>query len=209
MPPYRPFRLQTHINEHLNRNPTHVIGYYCWDDMELEDEWRRSDTPHWLPAGQTELPAERHLNLYRPPNRLGLPSPEIAIMAALQVLRSAGYTFTLNGSKEPSEKAIDLLPHEAEILVAIRERPGSTLVALAKRLGVSYSTARNRVRMLCKAGHVLGAERLYEDVGQVSRSLFPAHARPITVTRPRQQVHIGGRKRIALQQAPVGATLQH
>lgn len=37
LPPFLPFRFQTHIRRHLRRFPTHLVTWWCWDHCALEE----------------------------------------------------------------------------------------------------------------------------------------------------------------------------
>lgn len=183
VPPYRPFALDTHIRQHLSREPSHVVAYWCYDDMIFEDEWRNLDAPYRSP--------EKPLVIARRPNRLALrsPVPPTAVLAALETLRRAGYC--LDGkAPTPEPEKVYLTASEAEALAIIKRRAGITVPELSERLGVSYSTARNRVRMLSAAGCIRGEIRVWEDGWQVPRRLFAVHDKPIAITEPRQKVPI-------------------
>ena len=113
-----------------------------------------------------------------------------AVLAALEVLRRAGYLVRVARPLPLPEPEMLLLPcSEAETLAAIRARPGITTGELVKAMGLARTTIKNRVKMLRRGGHVKGEG--YNSGGFAL--LYPVGDKPIGRVRPRQQVCRGAR----------------
>ena len=196
VPPYRPFRLDTHIQQHLVSNPDHRVRFYCWDCGELEDKWRL-DSPSNVavppqivlaPPGQEKAEVSPLPSLPMPVKPSSSVHPFV-VLTALSVLKKAGIIAYPSppvaqrlGLPEPE---IILLSHsEAESLRAIRETPGITTRAIAEKLGLVRHTITGAVRMLSAGGHMRRGE--YED----AEKLYPIGDRPIGHVRPRERARV-------------------
>ncbi len=186
-PPYRPFRLDTHIQQHLASNPDHRIRFYCWDDGELEDEWRLDGSS----GGGEFLPPAANFNLVLPADPV--PVHPFMVLAALSVLSQAGLNPSITSSpvaQRLPEPEVVLLPHnEAESLRAIRAAPGVTTLIVAGELGLLRQTVAAIVRRLSMGGHVRRGE--YEN----AEKLYPVGDRPIGKVRPREKARVVRRRR--------------
>ena len=189
IPPFKPIGpLKIWRREHEERTG-HRVQVYCFVCCDFHTT-EAMETPleiAWLAEGPPETP---------------LIGPG-AVLAAMEVLRRAGYLVSVATVPALPEPAKLLLPYtEAETLEAIRARPGITTRELAEEMGLARTTIRERVKMLKRGGHVKG-----EGFNSGGFSLlFPVGDRPIGKVRPREKVIWPGRNRrfAALSQVATG-----
>ena len=113
-----------------------------------------------------------------------------AVLAAMEVLRRAGYLVRVARPLPLPEPVMVLLPYtEAETLRAIRERPGITTLDVATKLGRTRQTIAAAVRMLGAGGHARRGE--YEE----AEKIYPLGDKPIARARPRERARINRKRR--------------
>ena len=164
--------------EHEERTG-HRLVLYCYVCCDFHAT-ETAETPLeivWLPDGPPQLGKEF-------PN----PGPG-AVLAAMEVLRRAGYLVRMATVPALPEPAKLLLPRrEAETLEAIRNQPGLTVRELAAKWGLSISTMKSHVRMLTLGKHVRAELHSYPgERGARFRRLFSVGDKPIGKVRPREK----------------------
>ncbi len=170
IPPFKPIGpLPIWRREHEEATGHRVLTYcYVCCDFHTTEAMETPLEIVWLPDGPPE------------PLLLG-PG---AVMAAMEVLRRAGYLVRVATVPALPEPAKLLLPYtEAETLEAIRERPGITTAELVGEMGLARSTIKGRVKMLRLGGHVKGEG--FNSGGFAL--LYPVGDKPIGKVRPREK----------------------
>ena len=172
VPPFQPFALNLHIREHeeATGHRIHVYCYVCCDFHTTE----AMETPleiTWLAENAPETP---------------LIGPG-AVLAAMEVLRQAGYLVRVATAPALPEPPIVLLMYrEKTTLEAIRERPGTTVTELAEVLSLKRQNVGFYVRLLLRGGHIRTDGNAVKGRWNSPGHLYPTHDRPLGNVRPRE-----------------------
>jgi len=81
----------------------------------------------------------------------------------------------------PYEDYYDLPERRREFLTAACARPGQSIYAIAKALGMQYRRAHDHATALIEEGRLRAAERI--ENGHRKKKLYPAYGRPLSATQ--------------------------